>query len=106
MGNLWKTDEQRPDCLYPKEELCWVMPEEERETCKSQPVVMEHQGLLLAHHSWRGLPLANSVFFSLLHPCCGHEGMAVIRNTRAQRQQQAEGTNSLGAGLVPHIPWL
>lgn len=57
---------------------------------------MKHQGLLLAHHSWKGLLLANSVFSSLLHPCCGHEGMAVIRNTRTQRQQQAEGTNNLG----------
>lgn len=62
----------RSDCLYPKEELCWVMPEKEREMCKCQPLVMKHQGLLLGHHSWKRLLLANSVFFSLLYPCCGH----------------------------------
>lgn len=36
-GNSGKSleDKQRPDCLCPNEELCWVMPEEERETWKS-----------------------------------------------------------------------
>lgn len=66
VGNLWKTNEQGPDCLYPKEGLCWVMPEKEKETCKSQPLVVKHQGLLLGHHSCQQCVL------SFLHPCCGH----------------------------------
>lgn len=72
VGNLWKTNEQRPDCLYLKEELCWVMPEKEREMYKSQPLMMKHRGLLLGHHSCKRLLLASGVFFSLLHPCCGY----------------------------------